>query len=268
MNLVHYVTNFVPCPIGSLEDVLVQVHDQVDGARYLHVDVAVTEQQQMSIVWHDVSVLCSPPRVVHVSSVVCVGPPQDGFRKLLATSTLVVSTCLCVMVYHVFEHEFSIAFVICIGRHQRNLSTDDVVDVVGRLRLRGHTESEVSVRQASLLKLHDVHQIDFLPAQASPQSIHQVSQFGSEDPTGYVGAITCILAVHFGMVANLWCEYVGFPSRLITASPSAISLRCISGLPMNDTGKYTLPAQAPPSASMVSSNSRHAAIRVWTCCLT
>ena len=157
----------------------------------------------MSIVWHDVSVLCSPPMVVHVASVVCVGPFHDGFRKLLATSTLVVSTRLRVMVYHVFEHEFSIALVICIGRHRRNLSADDGVDLVGCLRLRAHTESEVSVRKASLLKLHDVHQIDFLPEQASPQSIHQVSQFGSEDLTGQVGAITRVLAVHFRVGANL-----------------------------------------------------------------
>ena len=157
----------------------------------------------MSIVWHDVSGLCSPPTVVQVASVVCVGPFHDRFWKLLVTSTLVLSTRLRVMVYHVFEHEFSIVLVICIGRHQRNLSADVVVDLVGRLRLRGHTESEVSVRQASLLKLHDVHQIDFPPEQASPKSIHQVSQFGSEDPTGQVGAITCVLAVHFGVVANL-----------------------------------------------------------------
>ena len=139
----------------------VEVHDEVDGARYLHVDVAVTEQQQMSIVWHDVSVLCSSPTVVYVSSVVCVRPVHDGLRKLLSISTLVVSTRLRVMVYHVPKHEFSIALVICFGRHGRNLSTDNVIDVVRRLRLRSHTESQVSMRQASLLKLHDVHQVDF-----------------------------------------------------------------------------------------------------------
>ena len=201
VNQVHYVT--VPCPIRPFEDVLVEVHDEVDGARYLHVDVAVTQQQQMSIVWHDVSVLCTSPTVVYVSSVVCVCPVHDGLRKLLSTSTLVVTARLRVMVYHVPKHEFSIALVICFGRHGRNLSTDNVVDLVRRLRLRSHTESQVSMRQASLLKLHDVHQVDFPTQQASPQSIHQVCQLGSEDPTGQIGAITCLLAVQFGMVSNL-----------------------------------------------------------------
>ena len=172
MNLVYYVTDFVPCLIRPLEDVLVEVHDEVDGARYLHVDVAVTEQQQMSIVWHDVSVLCTSPTVVYISSVVCVCPVHDGLRKLLSTSTLVVPACLHVMMYHVPKHEFTITLVICFGRHGRNLSADNVVDLVGRLRLRSHTDSQVSMRQASLLKLHDIHQVDFSIEQASPQSIH------------------------------------------------------------------------------------------------
>ena len=30
-----------------------------------------------------------------------------------------------------------------------------------------------------------------------------MSQLGSEDPTGQIGVITCVLAVQFGMVSNL-----------------------------------------------------------------
>ena len=153
-------------------DVLVEVHDEVDGARYLHIDVAVTKQQQMSIVLHDVSVLCTSPMVVYVSSVVCVCSVHDGLRKLLSTLTLVVLARLRVIVYHVPKHELSIMLVICFRRHGRNLSADNVIDLVGRLRLRSHTESQVSMRQASLLKLHDVHRVDFSTEQAFPQSIH------------------------------------------------------------------------------------------------
>ena len=146
VNLVYYDTDIVPCPIRPLEDVLVEVHDEVDRAQYLHIDVAVTEQQQMLIVWHDVSVFCTSPTVVYVSSVVCVCSVHDGLQKLLSTSTLVVPARLHVMVYHVPKHEFSITLVICFRRHGRNLSADNVVDLVGRLRLRSHTESQVSMR--------------------------------------------------------------------------------------------------------------------------
>ena len=82
VNLVHYVTDFVPCLIRPIEDVLVEVHDEFDGARHIPVDVAVTEQQQMSIVWHNESVLCTSPIVVYISSVVCVCLVHDGLRKL------------------------------------------------------------------------------------------------------------------------------------------------------------------------------------------
>ena len=172
MNLVYYVTDFVPCAIRPLEDVLVEVHDEVDGARYLHIDVAVTEQQQMSIVWHDISVLCTSPTVVYISSVVCVCSVHDGLRKLLSTSTLVVPARLRVMVYHVPKHAFAITLFICFGRHGRNLSASNVGELVRRLKLRSHRESQVSMRQASLLKLHNVHQVDVSTKQASPQSIH------------------------------------------------------------------------------------------------
>ena len=116
VNLVHYVTDFIPCPIRPLEDVLVEVHDEVDGARYLHIDVAVTEQQQMSIVWHDVNVLCTSPTVMYISSVVCVCSVHGGLRKFLSTSTLVVPARLRVMVYHVPKHEFAITLVISFGK--------------------------------------------------------------------------------------------------------------------------------------------------------
>ena len=120
-NLVHYVTDFVSCSIRPLEDVLVEVHDEVDGARYFHVDVAVTEQQHMSIVWHNVSVLCTSSTVVYVFSVICVCSVHNGLRKLLSTSTFVIPARLHVMVYHVPKHEFAITLVICFGRHGRNL---------------------------------------------------------------------------------------------------------------------------------------------------
>ena len=129
--------------------------------------MAVTEQQQMSIMWHDISVLCTSPTVVYVSSVICVCSVHDGLRKLLSTSTLIVLERPRVMVYHVPKHEFSIMLVICFGRHGRSLSADNVVDLVGRLRLRSHTESQVSMRQASLLKLQYVHQVDVSTEQVS-----------------------------------------------------------------------------------------------------
>ncbi len=80
------------CTIRALKDVLVKVHDQVDRTRDFHVDVAFTEQQQMAVMRHDISIPGGSSAVVCVSPGVDIGFLHDRLRKLLSKAVAAYST--------------------------------------------------------------------------------------------------------------------------------------------------------------------------------
>ena len=54
----------IPCSVRSFEDVLVKIHDQIDSAGDLHVEVAL---QQEAVVWHDILIFLVATSVVHIA---------------------------------------------------------------------------------------------------------------------------------------------------------------------------------------------------------
>ena len=84
-----------------------------------------------------------------------------------------------------------------------NLSTEHLIDLIGGLGLRLHAKGEISLLQASLLKLHDVKQVDLPARQAPLQDIQYLLQLLMEYSTGHVGLVTCSLADHPRVVQQL-----------------------------------------------------------------
>ena len=61
-----------------------------------------------------------------------------------------------VVVHHVPQYQLTVPPVVIIFGLRRNLSTDDFINLIGGKSLRLHSVGKVSMRQAPLLKLHDV----------------------------------------------------------------------------------------------------------------
>ena len=97
-------TNDSPCSVRPLEDVLVQVHDEVDSAGDLHVEVALRQEQQVAIVWHDVSVFFRASSIVDIAPVIDVSSFPEWLWKVLSAMTIVVQAGTSVVMDHVMQH--------------------------------------------------------------------------------------------------------------------------------------------------------------------
>ena len=131
--------------IRSFEDVLVKVHDKVDNAGDLHIEVALQQEQQMAVVWHDPLVSKRATSIVHISPVVNVCPLHEWLRKVLLALPVLIQAGRSVVVHHVPQYQLTILLVVFIFRHRRNLSTDNFINLIGGKRLRLHSEGKVSI---------------------------------------------------------------------------------------------------------------------------
>ena len=61
----------------------------------------------------------------------------------------------------------------------------------------------MGMRQAPLLKFHDVKQVDLAAQQALSQDIQDLLQLLMKHSTGHVGSVTCSLAIHPRVVPYL-----------------------------------------------------------------
>ena len=138
----------LPCSIRSFEDVLVKIHDQVDSARDLNVKVAIRQEQQLSVVWHNLHVYgsCSKHRQwwkYHWCMWVALDNPSYSN--------------VCHSNRHKCGDEPCVAKPILDVTGHYDLSVSGEPDhLVGGLRLRLHIEGNMCMRQATLLKFHDV----------------------------------------------------------------------------------------------------------------
>ena len=85
----------------SLEDV--QVHDEVDSTGDFHVEVALRQEQQVAVVWHDHSVF-RVSSVVNIALVVDVCSLHKWFWKVLSAGITVIQAGMSVAMDHVSQN--------------------------------------------------------------------------------------------------------------------------------------------------------------------
>ena len=92
---------YIPCSVRPFEDVLVEVHDQVDSAGDLHVEVTLRQEQQVAIVWHDPLVFRRASSIVHIPTIINVRPFHEWLGKVLPAVPVLVQASMSMMVNHV-----------------------------------------------------------------------------------------------------------------------------------------------------------------------
>ena len=93
-----------PPPPPPLKGPGYEANDEVDSAGDLHIEVALCQEQQVAIVWHDVSVFFRASSVVDIAPVIDVSSFPEWLWKVLSAMTIVVQAGTSVVMDHVMQH--------------------------------------------------------------------------------------------------------------------------------------------------------------------
>ena len=131
--IVDLVTIFILCDgepgtVRHLEHVLVEVHDEVDSAGQLHIQMAVCQEEEMTVVRNNQLIILSTTAILDVAPVVDVRLWCERLWVILAAHgiwwcALLLASC-CMVVGHVMHDQLAVVVLIRICCSWWELSRD------------------------------------------------------------------------------------------------------------------------------------------------